>query len=65
MEEYDTRRSTAVIISHERIETVHQILPSDPVPFDRQMLLVYVMVIDHCDSFCLENFDKSMCVCNW
>ncbi len=40
MEEYDTRRSTAVIISHEHTDIVYlsaeQILKSDPVVFDRQ-----------------------------
>lgn len=42
MEEYDTRRSTAVIISHEHIDIVYlstgQILKSDPVAFDRQIV---------------------------
>lgn len=42
MEEYDTRRSTAVIISHEHTDIVYlsaeQILKSDPGVFDRQMV---------------------------
>lgn len=65
MEEYDTRRSTAVIISHEHTDIVYlsteQILKSDPVVFDRQMVFNsvckherYGQITDLCDQLRTE-----------